>query len=109
MAIYFTRGKYSNQAFVGMMSQPQDRGIAAKAMFHAVGIVCHSIHFSSSNGDIVCIVEGNADQMTQIGAITMASGAFQQTSSEELITTAAMASAITSAAKAMGAYKAPHA
>jgi uncharacterized protein with GYD domain len=74
MAIYLTRGKYSNQAFAGLMSKPHDRAPAAKAMFQALGIVCHSIYFSSSNGDIICIIEGNADQVSQVGAITMSSG-----------------------------------
>jgi uncharacterized protein with GYD domain len=75
MAIYLTRGEYSNQAFAGLMANPQDRASAAKAMFHAVGVVCHSIYFSSSNSDIICTLESNADQISQVGAITMSSGA----------------------------------
>ena len=39
----------------------------------------------------------------------MSSGAFQNITSEELITTEAMAAAMASAGEAMGAYKAPNA
>lgn len=75
-------------------------------MFHEVGIVCHGIYFSNSNGDITCILEGNAEQINQAGAITMSSGAFSNITSEELITTEAMAMAMASAGKAMSAPKA---
>ncbi len=109
MSIYLTRGKYSNQAFAGFLKNPEDRGPAAKAMFDAVGLICHSIHFSSSNGDIICILEGNSDQISQVAAITMSSGAFHSVASEELITTEAMAHAMASAGKAIGSYKAPNA
>ena len=109
MSIYLTRAKYSSAAFAGMISNPHDRGTAARAMFKALGVKTHSIHFSSSTGDIICIVEGNAEQMAQIGAITMSSGAFQFISSEELITTAAMNIAMAKAGKAVGKYKAPNA
>jgi hypothetical protein len=43
-------------------------------MFHAVDIVCHSIYFSSSNGDIIRILGSNADKISQVGAITMSNG-----------------------------------
>jgi len=69
----------------------------------------HSIHFSSSAGDIICIIEGNTEQMTQVGDITMASGAFQSIASEELMNTAAMNLVMTKAGKALGKYKAPKA
>lgn len=109
MALYLTRAKYSNAAFAGMISNPHDRGTAAKAMFKALGIKTHSIHFSTSAGDIICIIEGNTEQMAQVGAITMASGAFQSIASEELISTAAMNIAMAKAGKAVGKYRAPNA
>jgi len=105
MALYLTRAKYSNAAFAGMISNPHDRCTAAKAL----GIKTHSIHFSASAGDIICIIEGNTEQMAQVGAITMASGAFQSIASEELMSTAAMNIAMAKAGKAVGKYKAPNA
>ena len=47
--------------------------------------------------------------MVQINAILMSSGAFQFIQSEELITTAAMNTAMAKAGKAVGKYKAPNA
>ena len=78
-------------------------------MFKALDIKPHRIHFSSSAGDIICIIERNTEQMAQVGAIAMASGAFQSIASEELMSTAAMNLAMTKAVKAVGKYKAPNA
>jgi hypothetical protein len=75
----------------------------------ALGIKTHSIHFSSSAGDIIYTIEGNTEQMAQVGAITIASGAFQSIASEELMCTAAMNLAMTKAGKPVGKYKAPKA
>jgi hypothetical protein len=92
-----------------MISNPHDRGPVAKAIFKTLGVKTHSIHFSSSSGNIICIIEGNAEQMVQINAILMSSGAFQFIQSEELITTATMNTAMAKAGKAVGKYKAPNA
>jgi len=78
-------------------------------MFKALDIKPHRIHFSSSAGDNIYIIESNTEQMAQVGAITMASGAFQSIASEELMSTAAMNLAMTKAVKAVGKYKAPNA
>jgi len=78
-------------------------------MFKALDIKTHRIHLSSSAGDIICIIESNTEQMAQVGAIAMASGAFQSIASEELMSTAAMNLAMTKAVKAVGKYKAPNA
>ena len=78
-------------------------------MFKALVIKTHRIHFSSFAGDIICIIESNTEQMAQLGAITMASGAFQSIASEELMSTAPMNLTMTKAVKAVGKYKAPNA
>ena len=46
-----------------MINNAHDRGTAAKAMFKALGIKTHSIHFSTFAGDIICIIEGKTEQM----------------------------------------------
>jgi hypothetical protein len=63
MSLYFTRAQYSAAAFKGMLTSPSDRGAAAKVLFDAVGIKTHSIHFSVSSGEIVCMVECTPEQM----------------------------------------------
>ena len=109
MSLYLLRAKYGNTAFAGMMSNPHDRGTAAKAIFKSLGLKTHSVHYSASTGDFIGIVEGNAEQIAQVGAISMGAGAFHSFSVEELITTAAMAAAMAKAGKAAGKYKAPNA
>ena len=78
-------------------------------MFKSLVIKTHRIHFPRSAGDVICIIESNTEQMAQVGAITMASGAVQSIASEELMSTAAMNLTMTKAVKAVGKYKAPNA
>jgi uncharacterized protein with GYD domain len=83
----------------------EDRGTAAKAIFKSLGLKTHSVHYSVSTGDFIGIVEGNTEQIAQVGAISMGAGAFHSISIKDLITTAARAKA----GKATGKYKVPNA
>jgi len=108
MATYLIRRQYSNAAFNGMITSPHDRGVAAKAMFKAVGVKCREIYFSVSAAEIVCLIEGTGEQVAEIGMITMASGGMSRISADELISTASMASAMKKAGAASGKYKPPN-
>ena len=108
MALYLVRARYSAAAFQGMLAAPHDRGEAAKALFKSLGIKTHEILFSVSTGGIVCLLEGTAEQMTEASMITMASGAFIDIGSEEMISTKIMTAAMTSAGAKAAKYKAPH-
>ena len=50
MPMYLMRGKYSNSACKGMITNPHDRGAAAKAMFKVLGLKTHDILVSVSTG-----------------------------------------------------------
>ena len=56
MCLYLTRAQYSGAAFKGMVASPSDRAAAARVLFDAIGIRTHSIHYSVSTGEIVCIL-----------------------------------------------------
>jgi len=68
----------------------------------------HEVLFSISNGSIVCLIEGTAEQITEAQMITMASGAFQEIQVEELVSTKAMKSAMANAGAKAAKYKAPN-
>ncbi len=107
MALYLVRSRYTTTAFQGMLAAPSDRGEAAKALFKSLGLKTHEVLFSISNGSIVCLIEGTAEQITEAQMITMASGAFQEIQVEELVSTKAMKSAMTNAGAKAAKYKAP--
>jgi uncharacterized protein with GYD domain len=108
MALYLVRSRYTPTAFQGMLAAPSDRGDAAKALFKSLGIKTHEIFFSISNGSIVCLIEGSAEQITEAQMITMSSSAFTEIQVEELISTKAMKTAMANAGAKAAKYKAPN-
>lgn len=108
MALYLVRSRYTPTAFQGMLAAPSDRGEAAKALFKSLGFKTHELLFSISNGSIVCLIEGSAEQITEAQMITMSSGAFAEIHVEEVISTKAMKAAMTSAGAKAAKYKAPN-
>lgn len=108
MAFYLVRSRYTPSAFQGMLTSPSDRGEAAKALFKSLGFKKSEVFFSISNGSIVCLIEGTADQITEAQMITMSSGAFVEIHVEELISTKAMKAAMSVAGAKAAKYKAPN-
>ena len=108
MALHLFRGHYSNAAFQGMLATPLNRGDAATAIFKTVGIKTHEILYSVSTGEIVCLIEGSGEQITEIEMITMASGVFSSVSSEELISTKTMVDVMKSAGANASKFKPPN-
>jgi len=63
-----------------MINNAHDRGTAAKAMFKALGIKTHSIHFSTFPPLQVTLFassKARPSKWAQVGAINMANGALQ--------------------------------
>lgn len=77
-------------------------------LFKALGIKTHEILFAISSGSVVCLVEGTAEQMAEATMITMSSGAFNDLSAEEMISTKAMTEAMLGAGAKAAKYKAPN-
>ena len=93
MSLYLTRAKYSPEAFKGMIANPSDREAAGRAMIEAAGIKLHHMWYSG-NGEVICIVEGDAVAGSTVGMVVMASGGFTSEESTELITMAQMIDAM---------------
>jgi uncharacterized protein with GYD domain len=108
MSTYIASAKYSNDAFKGMVANPQDREAAARALFDAVGIKMHQIYFGVNEAEIVVVVEGTPQQMAAIEMVTMATGTFDGFHAKEVITMTDMRTAMESASKVMSAYSPPN-
>ncbi|WP_373187767.1 GYD domain-containing protein [Halopseudomonas sp.] len=106
MSIYLTRAHYSQEAFKGMISQPADRESAAKAMFDAAGIKLHHMWYSG-NGEVICVVEGDAVSGATAGMVVMASGGFTNVESIELVTMAQMVDSMKSAGAIAAKFRPP--
>jgi uncharacterized protein with GYD domain len=106
MSIYLTRARYTQEAFKGMISQPEDREGIAKAMFDAAGMKLHHIWYSG-NGEVICVLEGSAVSGATVGMVVMASGAFDGVDSTELITMSQMVEAMKSAGTVAAKFRPP--
>src|ERR1035437_7688463 len=99
MSIYICRFGYAGAAYKAMMENPSDREAAARAGFAAVGSKIRDVYYSASTGELVCIAEGDATQMSAGRMITMGAGG-ASVSVEEVITSSDMISAMKMAGKA---------
>jgi len=106
MSLYLTRARYSPEACKGMLANPGDRSSAAKAMFEAAGIKLHHI-WMTGPGEVITIVEGNAVSGTAVSMVVMASGAFSEVDSVELITPDQHAEAMKLGGRVASKYRAP--
>lgn len=106
MSIYLTRAHYSQESFKGMSAKPEDREVAAKAMFGAAGMKLHNIWYSA-NGDVICILEGTAVAGASVGMVVLASGAFTSVESTELLTMGQMVEAMGSAGAIAAKFRPP--
>lgn len=91
-----------------MVDSPSDRGAAARVLFDAIGIRTHSIHYSVSTGEIVCMLEGTAEQMATVEMVVMGSGGFSSVCSLELVSLEQMNSAMSKASEIASKYQAPN-
>jgi uncharacterized protein with GYD domain len=108
MATYLFRATYSNAAFAGMISSPSDRGPAIKALAKAGGLKVSNIYYCVSTGELVCILEGTAEQLAAMCMVGLASGGVTAFNTQELVSTATMHKALTTAGKISGKYQAPN-
>jgi uncharacterized protein with GYD domain len=106
MSIYLTRALYSQESFKGMAAKPEDREVAAKAMFAAANMKLLNIWYSG-NGEVICILEGTAVAGAAVGMVVLASGAFTRVESTELLTMGQMVEAMGSASAVTAKYRPP--
>lgn len=107
MSIYMCRFSYPSVGYAAMLEKPSDREAAARVGFGAVGAKVRDVYYSATSGELVCISEGDAAQMSAVRMMTMAAGA-PSVSVEELITPSDMTGAMKTAGKAASQYKAPN-
>ena len=105
MHTYILRGKYSPEAFDGMLNDPSDRAPAAQALVEAIGGKMLGMYFSVSSNEIVALFTADAGQLAEAEMILMASKAFSEISTETLITTDQMFEAMRKGQRTRAAYQ----
>jgi uncharacterized protein with GYD domain len=107
MSLYLCRARYGIDAFKGMIAKPEDRSTAGRAMFEAAGMKLLHTWFSVADYEMVMVVEGDGVAGAAVGMVAMASGAFTEVHTEELITGAQHEAAMRAAAEVATKYRPP--
>lgn len=106
MALYMTQFKYSHDAWVDLLKNPEDRSAPLKALAAAMGGKLLGLYYCFGDYDGVALVEG-PDDITQIASVlaVIAPGHVKATKTTKLFTVDEMLEALK---KAGGlTYKAP--
>lgn len=106
MSLYLTRAHYTPEAFKGMLAKPGDRESPGREMFEAAGMKLHNMWYSA-NGEVICICEGDAISGATVAMVVMASGAFLNAETVELLTMKQQVEAMKGAGKVAAKYRAP--
>ena len=104
MATFEIRAKWAPEAFRGVIADPHNRRQHAEANLAANNIVLKEMFFSPINREIVIIAEGDLPSLTANAMTAFASGAFEDTTFEALITTEEMVEAMKTAQRSAGRY-----
>lgn len=76
MPTFITYGSFSTEGCKGLIAKPEDRAVALKPMFDAVGATIQNIYFTTGSNDVIVISEApdGTDTVT-LGMVVAASGA----------------------------------
>ncbi len=107
MSTYLIRGKYSPEAFKGMLAKPEDRTAAIKAFYEAAGVKLLHLWFAPSSGEVIGITEGTLIQGIPLGIVSMATGTVTEGSSLELVTMEQLAEGMKAAGTLAAKFRPP--
>lgn len=108
MPYYMFQGRYSTNAIKAMVSNPQDREDAGRALVESVGGSLHSMFFAFGSDDIVAIIEGPDDKTAAACSMALgASGAFSGGAITKLLTSSEAMEAMSIAKQAAAGYSPP--
>ena len=108
MGVYILRAKWGPEAFKGVLANPADRRGPVEKLMAANKLSLRDMFYSPDRCETVMICEGRYDDVTAYTMFGFATGAFQDTTIENLISTEAMTAAMVSAQKRASAYSAPN-
>ena len=108
MGIYMLRARWGPEAFKGVLADPHDRRGPVEKLIAANHLILRDMYYSPDRRETVMICEGRYDDVTDYTMIGFASGSFQDTTIENLISTQEMTASMINAQKRASAYSAPN-
>lgn len=108
MPFYLYQLSYTTEATKALIANPTDRKAAAAKLIEGLGGKLHHLFFAFGTYDVVCLIEGQNDQMMAAGALAVAaSGTVSSASTTKLMTVEEAMEAMKMAGKATGSYRPP--
>jgi uncharacterized protein with GYD domain len=108
MPFYMYQLSYSPAAVKAMVSNPQDRTVAAAKLVEGLGGKLHHLFFAFGTYDVICLIEAPDDRAMAACAMAVgASGTVSSASTVKLLTAQEAKDAMAMAGKATGLYTPP--
>jgi hypothetical protein len=107
MGLHLLRGKYSAEAFKGMLAKPEDRTAAVRAFYEAAGVKLLHAWYAPSTGEFIAITEGTLAQGMPLGIVSMATGTVTEGTSLELVTLEQLAEGMKAAGQLAAKFRPP--
>lgn len=107
MSLYLSRARYSPESYRAMLSKPEDRTSAVKALFEAAGQRLLHIWFSPTTCDVFMVSEGDVKAGATIAVVAMSTGAYSEVAISELITMQQLADVMKTGGPIAAKFQAP--
>ncbi len=108
MPTFITYGSFSTEGCKGLMAKPEDRAVALKPLFDAVGASIQKIYFTTGSNDVIVISDApdGTDTVT-LGLVVAASGAMSDIETVRAWTSAEFVEVAQRAASVASSYSPP--
>ena len=107
MSLYLSRARYTAESYRAMLSKPEDRTAAVKALFEASGQRLLHIWFSPTTCDVFMVSEGDIKSGATIEVVAMSTGAYSEVSVSELVTMQELANVMKNGAQIAAKFQTP--
>ncbi|GAB5437764.1 GYD domain-containing protein [Falsiruegeria mediterranea] len=108
MPLFITYASYSTSGLQGLLSKPEDRGVAIQALMDKVGAKVVALYFTTGSNDVVMISEAaDGTDTVALGMAVAASGAVQDVETVRAWTSAEFGDIASKAASLTSGYTPP--
>ena len=105
MSLFMARAQYNDEAFKGMVSNPQSREEAIKGLLGGLGVELKSIYFAPDRGEVYMIIDSDQEKNATMLMVVFSSGTFRDGEIISLMSMDEMTNSMKKAGTLLGTYK----
>ena len=105
MALFMARAQYNDEAFKGMVSNPQNREEAIRGLLGGLGVELISIYFAPGKGEVFMTIDSDQEKNATMLMVVFSSGTFKDGEIIPLMSMEEMTNSMKKAGTLLGKYK----